>query len=243
MKSSAARLVSSIAAATLALTVSAQAGQGVRLATVAAEDGFTYQWLPAEAGAVLARPGVRVVIRAGRLYYEVNDATPIADSAPRFDGRDIVISPKLAEHLRLIALKYRRQDSDRHEMALSGSEPAAQDANFAEGPLTLSARAIPGREAIALRGTAPANAPLVITLRSEVSTDLPIVVLSRKDITSTTDGSFSAEVEYGQESHVRTAIVATVTTLSGASSAAAKVIVGLPSPQIKSSGLDDWPKK
>jgi hypothetical protein len=243
MKSSAVRLVSSIAAITLALTVCAQADQSLRLATVAAEDGFTYQWIPTEAGAILARPGVRVVIRAGRLFYEVNNATPIADSAPRFDGRDLIISQKLAEHLRLIAAKYATSALKEPVGAVPGDARRATGSNVAEGPLTLHARLIPGREAIALRGTAPANAPLAITLRGEVSTDLPVVVLSRTAITTATDGSFSAEVYYGQQSAVRTTLVATVTTLSGASSAEARVIVGVPSPQIKSSGLDDWPKK
>ncbi|MGD0472545.1 MAG: hypothetical protein ABSB70_04940 [Candidatus Velthaea sp.] len=243
MKSSAVRLVSSIAAVTLALTVSAQADQGLRLATVAAEDGFTYQWMPTEAGAVLARPGVRVVIRAGRLFYEVNNANPIADSAPRFDGRDLIISAKLAEHLRLIAAKYAISGAKDRVVSQPADMSAAMGSNTAEGPLTLQAKAIPGHEALALRGTAPANATLTVTLRGEVSTDLPVVVLSRKDITTATDGTFSAEVYYGQQSHVRTTLVATVTTLSGASSAEARVTVGVPSPQIKSSGLDDWPKK
>jgi hypothetical protein len=243
MKSSAVRLASSIAAFTLALTVCAQADQGLRLTTVAAEDGFTYQWMPAESGAILSRPGVSVVIRTGRLFYEVNNATPIADSAPRFDGRDIIISPKLAEHLRLIAAKYAISATKDRVVSSPDGAPAAAASKVAEGPMTLRARLIPGRETIALRGTAPAGALLAITLRGELSTDLPVVVLSRKDITSATDGSFSAEVYYGQQSAVRTTLVATVTTLSGASSAEARVEIGVPSPQIKSSGLDDWPKK
>jgi hypothetical protein len=240
MKSSAVRLLCSIAAATLALTVRAQADQGLRLATVAAEDGYTYQWLPTEAGAVLARPGVSIVLRAGRLSYEVNNATPIADSAPRFDGRDLIISPKLAQHLRLIAAKYGGPPAEAMSAATINLGRATA---VAEGPVTMHARLIPGREAIAISGTAPANAPLTITLRGEVSTDLPVVVLSRTDLRTATDGSFSAEVYYGQQSAVRTTLVATATTLFGASSAEARVIIGVPSPQIKSSGIDDWPKK
>ena len=243
MKSSAVRLVSSIAAFTLALTVCAQADQGLRLATVAAEDGFTYQWMPAEAGAVLSRPGVSVVIRTGCLFYEVNNATPIADSAPRFDGRDIIISQKLAEHLRLIAAKYAISANKDRVVSLPNSAPVGAAPKAVEGPLTLQARLIPGREAVALRGTAPAGAPLSITLRGELSTDLPVAVLSRKDITTATDGTFSAEVYYGQQSAVRTTLVATAATLSGASSAEARVQIGVPSPQIKSSGLDEWPAK
>jgi hypothetical protein len=242
MKSSAVRLVSSIAAFTLALTVCAQADQGLRLATVAAEDGFTYQWMPSEAGAILSRPGVSVVIRTGRLFYEVNNATPIADSAPRFDGRDIIISQKLAEHLRLIAAKYAISATKDRVVALPAGATAAVAAKLAEGPMTLQARLIPGRTAIQLHGTAPAGAPLAITLRGEFSNELPVVVLSRKDITTATDGTFSAEVYYGQQSAARTTLVATVTTLSGASSAEAKVEVGVLSPQTKSA-LDEWPSK
>jgi hypothetical protein len=242
MNSSAVRLVSSIAAFTLALTVCAQADQGLRLATVAAQDGFTYQWMPSEAGAILSRPGVSVVIRTGRLFYEVNNATPIADSAPRFDGRDIIISQKLAEHLRLISAKYAISAAKDRVVSAPDSAPAAAAAKLAEGPLTVHARLSPGREVVVLRGTAPAGAPLAITLRGELSNELPVVVLSRKDITTATDGTFSAEVYYGQQSAVRTTLVATVTTLSGASSAEARVEIGVPSPQIKS-GLDVWPAK
>jgi hypothetical protein len=242
MSSSTVRLASSIAAITLALTVCVRADEGMRLSTVAAENGFTFEWIPTEAGAMLARPGVRIVIRAGRLFYEVNNATPIADSAPRFDGRDLVISPRLAEHLREIARKYASLALERPET--TPRQAAGKDSsNAATGALTLKARQIPGRDAIELRGTGPANVPVTITLRGEISTDLPVVVLSRKIINTTNDGSFSAEVEFGQDSHLRTTIDATATTLSGASAAEARVVIGTASPQIKSSGLDDWPKK
>ena len=241
MFSSSARLVSSIAAFTLALNAAALADAGVRLTTVAAENGFTYQWSPTEAGATLARPGVRVVIRAGRLFYEVNNATPIADSAPRFDGRDLIVSPKLAEHLREIARKYPYSLADGLPGSTSDEAPAASVA--ATSALTLNARQIPGREAIALRGTGPANIPVTITLTGEMSTDLPVVVLTRKTVMTATDGTFLAEISYGQDSHVRTVLVATATTLSGASSPEARVLIGLPSPRVKSPGFDDWPKK
>src|SRR5450755_961491 len=171
------RSVSSIAILTLALNVPAGADQGARLITVAAENGFTYQWIPTEAGAMLARPGVRIIIRAGRLYYDVNDATPIADSAPRFDGRDLIISPRLAEHLRELARKYPYPAAEP-----SGSIPGDAPVKAPAGALTLHALAIPGRDALALRGTGPVNAPLTLTLTAEVSTDMPVLVLSRKII-------------------------------------------------------------
>ena len=240
MFSSGARLFSSIAALTLALSVSAQADDGVRLSTVAAENGFTYQWLSTEAGATLVRPGVRIVIRAGRMFYEVNNATPSADSAPRFDGRDLVISPKLADHLRLLALKYPYQALGAADSSMSAAPSATASA---PATLTIKARHIPGREAIALSGAGPANVPVTITLSGEMSTDLPIVVLSRTTIITATDGSFSAEMNYGQDTHAKTSLAATATLLSGASPAQARVVIGLPSPHIKSSGLDDWPKK
>lgn len=242
MFSSTIRLVSSSAALTLALGVSALADGGVRLTTVAAQNGFTYQWIPTEAGAMLARPGVRIVIRAGRLFYEVNNATPVADVAPRFDGRDLVISEKLAEHLREIARKYPNPEANGMSDVASGDAPVEKPADVIPTALSLHARQIPGREAIAYRGSGPAGVAVTITVTGEISTDLPIVVLARKTVTTATDGSFSAEVEYGQESHMRTTIAATATTLSGASSAEARVLVGVTSPQIKS-GLDDWPKK
>ena len=145
--------------------------------------------------------------------------------------------------LRLIAAKYAISANKDRVVSLPNSAPVGAAPKAVEGPLTLQARLIPGREAVALRGTAPAGAPLSITLRGELSTDLPVAVLSRKDITTATDGTFSAEVYYGQQSAVRTTLVATAATLSGASSAEARVQIGVPSPQIKSSGLDEWPAK
>jgi hypothetical protein len=238
------RSVSSVAVLTLALTVPANAdGGGVRLTTVAAEDGFTYQWMPTEGGAMLARPGVRIVIRAGRLFYEVNNATPISDTAPRFDGRDLVISAKLAEHLREIALKY-PTPSDGPAAVISEQLATTPLAEYSGAALTLHARLIPGREAVALEGVGPAGVPVTITLTGEVSSDLPAVVLSRKTLTTANDGKFSAEVSYSQDAHPRTTLAATVSTSSGTSSAEARVVIGaVPSPQIKGSGLDDWPKK
>jgi hypothetical protein len=243
MFSSTARFVSSLAALSLALSVPANADKGLRLSMVAAQNGFTYEWMPTEAGAMLARPGVRIILRAGRLFYEVNNATPIADIAPRFDGRDLIVSQRLATHLHEIALKYSSSALITATESTTGESDAQDALNNMSAAMTLTARRIPGRDALELRGTGPADVPLTITLRGELSADLPIVVLSRKSIKTATDGTFSAEVEYGQDSHVHTTLAAMATTLSGASSAEARIVIGVPSPQIKSSILDDWPKK
>jgi hypothetical protein len=241
MLSSTARLVCCATALVLALNIPARAAGEARLATVAAADGFTYHWMPGEAGAILTRPGVSVVFRVGRLFYEVNDATPIADSAPRFDGRDIVISQKLATHLSEIARRYPYPVS--HTAQQSRVAPLQHASDSSSAQLTLAARQIPGREALALRGSGPANLPLTITIRGELSNDLPVVLLSTIALTTANDGTFFAEVDYSQDSYPGTTISATVTTLSGTSAAEARMIVGAPSPQIKTSALDDWPRK
>src|SRR5476651_1939292 len=93
-------------AATCALTSSVYASDERALASVAVADGFTYAWLPTEGAVVLTRPGVRVVLRPGRLFYEVNNATPIADRAPTFNGDDLMISPALAARLHEISQQH-----------------------------------------------------------------------------------------------------------------------------------------
>lgn len=231
--SSAKKLASLIALGAFALTSSAGAADTVRLSTIAAQYGYTYQWMTDEAGATLARPGVRIVIRAGRQSYEVNDRTPITPIAPRFDGRDLVISQALAEHLRLIALKY----------PYPPPEPLVPAEAPVTGALTINARQIPGRDALLLTGTGPANAPVTITLTGELSTDIPVVTLLRKTVFVATDGTYSAEAYYGQDTHYGTYLAATATSVDGVSGAATRVTISVPSHQIKSSAFDVWPTK
>jgi hypothetical protein len=230
---SANRFASLIVMCGFALTASAGAAQTLRLSTVAAAYGYTYQWMTNGAAATLARPGVRIVIRAGRAFYEVNDATPVADVAPSFDGRDLVISQALAEHLRLIALKY----------PYPAAIPPAAPPQAVTGALTITAKQIPGRDALVVSGTGPVNIPVMITLLGQLSADIPTVTLLKKTVMTTTDGNYSAEVYYGQDTHVGTFLAATATSVDGVTSAATRVTIGIPSAGFNASAFDYWPAK
>ncbi len=235
------RLAVTVGVAVICSGVAAQADDAVRLKILAAQSGYTFEWMPSEAGVTLLRPGVRIVLHAGQVFYEINNATPIADRAPRFDGHDFIISAQLAQTLRQIATHYPARDVDTGSAPVEPHDRA--QAAVPSDAVTLDAHQIPGRETLVLTGNGPAGATILLTLSGELSTDLPVVVLSRTSVTTATDGTFSAEVHYGQDTHPRTILIARASTLAGASSAYARVTIGVPSPHIKTSGLDEWPKK
>jgi hypothetical protein len=219
------------------ITQPVMASDELRLASVAAADGFTYAWLPTESGVVLTRPGMRVVLRAGRLLYEVNNATPIADRAPRFDGEDLLISPLLAKRLRVIA----------QQTAITAS-PATDAAHAAlapgpEQPITIAASPVPGKLALAISGSGTPNTSVAITLTGEISRELPAVVLQRAVVPVNAKGTYAVQMAYGFDAHPRTTIIATaVSAADDANRAVAHITVDGGVPGMPTSGLDDWPK-
>ena len=218
------------------LTTAALADDGVRLSRLAASAGYTYQWSASDSGVTLQRPGVVVVLHAGYPLYEVNAIRAQADRAPEFQSGDLVVSPALAQRLRRIAIDHPRSGPSLPAVV------AGETAPLSIGALTLSARQIPGREALALSGTGPPNAPLVITLLGEVSQEVPYVLINRAIVTCGPDGSFAAEAAIGQDMHLGTTIAATVTSLPGVAPATARVRIGMPSPGA-ASVLDQFPPK
>ena len=226
--------------AALALTTSASASEERALLSVAAADGYSYAWLPTEAGVVLTLPGVRVVLRSGRLFYEVNNKTPIADRAPIYNGEDLMISPALAARLDEIA--QRNGSTQGNGSALQPIRIQTQRAYTGpQRPVTIAAKLIPQRSALALSGTGTPYSTLTITLTGDISKDVPIVTIRRATVTVDASGTYFIEMRYGPDTHQRTLLTATVAPATGADAVAHISVDGDPS-DIPSTGLDDWPK-
>jgi hypothetical protein len=226
--------------------VPASASPGVRLETTALADGFTYEWLPNGSGVTLLRPGLHIVIFIGQRMYDVNNATPIADVAPVYDGRDILVSPALAAHLGEIARAYASRSFDDGQMVPYLSSPAAPPRASVEPaksvPITVFAKQIVGRYALEVHGTGPAGAFVTLRLDAELSRDVPVVTLSRTSVQVRSDGSFASTVSYDQDPHFGTTLIINALSDDAISTASMRFVVGVPSPQITSSGLDAWPK-
>ncbi len=227
-------------AATCALTTTVAASDERALASVAAADGFTYAWMPTESGVVLTRPGVRVVLRAGQRFYEVNNATPIADRAPTFNGDDLMISPELVARLDDIA---HRTSSSRD--ANAAVEPALANVKRAaemSRPITVAVHAVPGRQALALSGTATPNTLLAVALTGEISKDLPVVSIRRINVAVDANGTYATEVGYGPDVHQHMTITVAVSSSNSADRALAHLVIDSAPTGVTSSALDEWPK-
>jgi hypothetical protein len=210
--------------ATCALSTPAYASDDRSLSSVAAADGYSYSWLPTEAGVVLTRPGLRVVLRSGRLFYEVNNATPIADRAPVSTGDDLMISPALAARLGEIAQR---------------ASLSSDTAPFHKTVRIASAR-VPGTPQPVTVGTP--NTTLTVTLTGEISRDLPVVTIRRAVATVGANGTYAIEMLYGPDAHQRMLVTATVVSADGTDRAHARIAVDGDPNGVTSTGLDDWPK-
>jgi hypothetical protein len=178
--------------ATCALSTAAYANDDRSLSSVAAADGYSYSWLPTEAGVVLTRPGLRVVLRSGRLFYEVNNATPIADRAPVSNGDDLMISPALAARLGEIA--QRASLSSDVEPFHKAVRVASARVSGTPRPVTVTTKLIPQRFAVAVSGTGTPNTTLTVTLTGEISRDLPVVTIRRAVATVAANGTYAIEM-------------------------------------------------
>jgi hypothetical protein len=227
-------------AATCALTTSVGASDDRALASVAVADGFTYAWLPTEAGVVLTRPGVRVVLHPGRLFYEVNNATPIADRAPTFNGDDLMISPALAARLSEIAKHASSNAAFAQNTIVAPASTVS--APGVPRPITIGVKQVPGRMALALSGNGTPNTSITITLTGEISNELPVVLIRRTTVAIDSNGTYFTQMSYGPDAHQRTTITATAASADGTDNAIARIAVNSSPTGVISSGMDDWPK-
>ncbi|HEY6235976.1 MAG TPA: stalk domain-containing protein, partial [Candidatus Elarobacter sp.] len=184
----------------------AAAETSIPLTRVAAENGYTYAWLAGEGAVSLSRPGVVVVLRAGQKLYRIGDRVISADRAPYYDGTDLVVSPAVAANLRRLAQAY--------PVPPPPLAPPTQTAAVT-GALSVEARQVAGRDAIAVSGRGPADAPVYVTLTGEISRDLPVVVLSRTATRIKPDGSYEADIGITSAPPRETVVIATVTSVTG----------------------------
>jgi hypothetical protein len=213
-----------IALAVLALSLPAlPAGAASRepLAYVAAHSGYTYRWSTQGSAVVLSRPGIVVVLRPGSQVYEVNDHNEVADAAPSFSRGDLYVTPSLAAHLLALARQFSPHAAHSADPLLSGDADA-------HGSITLEARQLQGAEAITVEGSAPASAPVTITLLAVVSSDIPTIVVSRNDVVTDASGRFQAIIPIASAYERGTLLRVVATSSPGIASAQSQLVVEAP---------------
>ncbi len=188
-----------LAAATFAAaTNSAVEARGdVALAHVAAELGFTYAYLGPEDAVSLSRPGVTILVRPGERLFDVNDRTEAMDGpAPRFERNDLYVSDSFVARLKAIAITYSGDTSGSGRAITIARSSALTVAQSGSGPISgLDVHQVPGQQVVSVSGKAPApNLPILLTLVGTFSTEVPDAVLTRRQVTSDSDGRFYATV-------------------------------------------------
>lgn len=211
--------------ATLALTLPALpagAAAGVALSTVAAHDGYTYQWSAVGGSVVLSRPGITVVLRPGESVYQVNDHLEVANTTPRYLHGDVYVSRALAGRLDALARRSYSPSLPR------SAETVAATGSTAQGSISLEARQLQGAEAIAVNGQAPANAPITLTLLAIVSSEIPTIVVSRHDVVADGSGRFHTTIPIASAYERGTILRVVATSAPGVASATAQLVTGAP---------------
>jgi hypothetical protein len=199
----------------------AGAADRVPLHHVASQAGYQYRWSPVGSSLVLYRPGTVVVLWPGAHVYQVNDHDEVADVAPSYSQGDLFVTPSLASHLEALA----RRTSP---AAVAGAGSSSTFDRTAQGAITLEARHLQGSEAIDVEGTAPAGAPVTITLLAMVSPDVPTILVSRHDIVPDVNGRFGAVIPIASAFERGTILKILATSVSGVAQAQAQIITDAP---------------
>jgi hypothetical protein len=106
--------------------------------------------------------------------------------------------------------------------------PSSTTVAAVQGSITLEARQLQGAEAIDVEGTAPAGAPVTITLLAVVSPDVPTIVVSRHDIAADSSGRFGAVIPIASAYERGMILRIIATSASGVASAQAQLTTGAP---------------
>ena len=160
-----------------------------------------------------------------------------ASEAPVYENGDLTVPADVVDQLRMLA--GRTPDARAMEGARTGSviRPVAATAS---GTLTVNARAMTGREAIVIDGTAPASVPVTITLVGKISRDIPDVLIRR--VTLVSDGTaFHATVPVAPAMPRGSHVVVTASSLPGIAPVSASVLIDAPNPALDSR-FDHLPK-
>lgn len=203
------------------------ASHDVALRHIAQQLGYDYAYLGPQDAVTLARPGVTILLRPGEATFEVNDRTETTTEAPRFYQNDLYVSVDLANQLAEIASHYPRTQRVVVVSQAAQSAPAPAEAE-AHGTISLDVRQVPGSEAIAVSGQAPASVPVMLTVLGTVSRDIPDVVVGRHEVASDVSGRFSAIVPIAPDYFRGSILTLVATSLPGVQKASAQIVVGPP---------------
>lgn len=210
--------------------VVASTEQGVPLASVARAAHLQYAWLAATRAVQLSGLGLVLVIRPGDNLYEVDDRVETTSVTPRYISNDIYISQKLATHIIQLARQAQMLAREQEAQAASEVREEQQQASTVQlrGTIVLNVTPLKGAEAVLISGTAPPEAPVLITLLGLLSPDVPNVVLSRHTLTAGPDGKFQAIVPIAPD-YMRDSFINVLATSSpGVVSANAQFLVQEP---------------
>jgi hypothetical protein len=97
-----------------------------------------------------------------------------------------------------------------------------------QGAITLEARQVQGAQEVDVQGTAPAGAPVTITLLALLSPDIPTTLVSRHDVVTDVGGRFGAVVPIAPAFETGTILTIVATSAPGVTSAQAQVVTGAP---------------
>jgi hypothetical protein len=206
----------------------ATAQMGTPLSAAAAKAGLSYAWVPAEGAATLTALGLAIVVRPGQRLYEVNDRVEVTDRAPIANGKgEVFVSAALARRIESLAQGRRMDAADRSVAQIVVGQVSSS------GPITISMRPVPGRDAIAVDGNASSNAAVTVAVVATFSRDVPDVTVNRLTVRADGNGHFYTIVplagDYVQGTPIR------ITAYSaGAASATLSAIIGPPNPDMYS---------
>jgi hypothetical protein len=199
----------------------------VALRHIAEQLGYEYAYLGPQDAVTLSRPGVTILLRPGESTFDVNDRTETTGEAPHFYQNDLYVSRDLANHLAEIASRYPRTEHTNVVVAQQGMK-VAQAPVSATGAISLEIRPVPGSDEVAVTGTAPPSAPILVTLLGTASTDVPDIIVGRHEIATGADGRFSAVVPTAPYYFRGGILTIVATSVPGVKEARAQLVIGPP---------------
>jgi hypothetical protein len=165
-----------------------------------------------------------VIIRPGESLYEINNRIESMDVPALSDGNDVYVSSSFAHRIAEAAWHLQAMDA----AARRAQEEAAARIFAYQGAIALNVQPLKGAEAVLITGTAPAGAPVLITLLGTISSDIPNVLISRHDLTAGLDGKFQAVLPIGPDYYRNTFLRVLATSGPNVTSASAQILIGAP---------------
>ena len=137
-------------------------GDAVPLSLVAADLGFTYDYLPVENAVSLTRPGTVIVVRPGDGFFSVNARRePVYGMVPAYRDNDVVVSRAFEAEIKQLGRPTARTaagPSWTHAAAKSTSSVAFAPGVAAGTVTTVSASYVVSEGAVQIAGTATPGA-------------------------------------------------------------------------------------